>query len=117
MENLVFEKCIAFHSMEGSDAMMIETLKIHVTPTDVANIKKSMELIKENSFITSINVEIDGIVEYFDDVNHEVDWRADVDKFIVYDNSVYYYAQNKWHSGDQIESEEITIEELGITLV
>lgn len=117
MENLVFEKCVAFHSMESSDAMMIETLKIHVTPTDVANIKKSMELIKENSFITSINVEIDGIAEYFDDVNHEVDWRADVDKFIVYDNSVYYYAQNKWHSGDQIESEEITIEELGITLV
>jgi hypothetical protein len=32
----------------------------------------------------------------------------------VYSNSVYYYAQNKWHSGDQIESEEIDCEELGI---
>lgn len=115
MENLVIEKQIAFYSMEYSDAMSIEKLKINITPTDVANIKKAMELVKENSFITSINVDLNGHVEYLDDENVEVEnWRVDVERFVVYSNSVYYYAQNKWHSGDQIESEEIDCEELGI---
>jgi len=115
MENLVIEKEIAFYSMEYSDAMGIETLKIHVTPTDVANIKKAMGLVKENSFITSINVDLNGHVEFLDDENDEFEnWRVDVERFVVYSDSVYYYAQNKWHSGDQIESEAITCEELGI---
>jgi len=92
MENLVIEKEIAFYSMDSSDALGIETLKIHVTPTDVANIKKVMELLKTNRFIE----------------------RVDVERFVVYSDSVYYYAQNKWHSGDQIESEAIDCEELGI---
>jgi hypothetical protein len=115
MENLVIEKEIAFYSMEHSDAMGIETLKIHVTPTDVANIKKAMELVKENDFISSINVDLNGHVEYLDDENDEFEgWRVDVERFVVYSDSIYYYAQNKWHSGDQIESNAITCEELGI---
>ena len=117
MENLVIEKEIAFHSMEDSDAMGIEKLKINVTPTDVANIKKAMELVKENDFITSINVDLNGHVEYLDDENDEFEnWRVDVERFVVYSDSVYYYAQNKWHSGDQIESDAITCEELGIVV-
>jgi hypothetical protein len=52
-----------------------------------------------------------------DDDNGEVeDWRVDVERFVVYSDSVYYYAQNKWHSGDQIESEAIEASELGIVL-
>lgn len=117
MENLVIEKGIAFFSQEYSEAMQIETLKINVTPTDVDNIKKAMELVKQNSFITSINVDLNGHVEYLDDDNNEVeDWRVDVERFVVYSDSVYYYAQNKWHSGDQIESEAIDCDELGITV-
>jgi hypothetical protein len=115
MENLVIEKEIAFRSMEYSDSMEIETLKIHVTPTDVANIKKAIELVKENDFITSINVDLNGHVEYLDDENNEFEgWRIDTERFVVYSDSIYYYAQNKWHSGDQIESDAITCEELGI---
>ena len=115
MENLVLEKGIAFFSTEYSDAMGIETLKIHVTPTDVANIKKAMELVKENDFISSINVDLNGHVEYLDDENDEFEgWKIDVERFVVYSDSIYYYAQNKWHSGDQIESNAITCEELGI---
>jgi hypothetical protein len=114
MENLVIEKGIAFFSQEFSDAMTIETLKIHVTPTDVDNIKKAMEFVKNNDFISSIHIDLNGGVEYLDDDNNEVDWRTDVERFVVYSDSVYYYAQNKWHSGDQIESEAIDCDELGI---
>lgn len=110
MENLVIEKGIAFYSQDYSDAMVVETLKIKITPTDVENIKKAMEFVKNNSFVTSINVDLNGFAEYLDDDGNEVD----VERFVVYSDSVYYYAQNKWHSGDQIESEAIDCEELGI---
>ena len=118
MENLVIEKGIAFFSQDYSDAMEIETLKINVTPTDVENIKKAMEFVKNNSFVTSINVDLNGFAEYLNDDNNEVEeWRVDVERFVVYSDSVYYYAQNKWHSGDQIESEAIDCDDLGIVLV
>lgn len=115
MENLVIEKGIAFFSKDYSDAMTIETLKINVTPTDVENIKKAMEFVKNNSFVTSVNVDLNGFAEYLNDDNNEVEeWRVDVERFVVYSDSVYYYAQNKWHSGDQIESEAIDCDDLGI---
>jgi hypothetical protein len=118
MENLVIEKQIAFHSMEYSDAMGIKTLKIHVTPTDIDNIKNAMELVKNNKFINSINVDLNGHVEYLNENGGEFEnWIIDVERLVVYNNSVYYYAQNKWHSGDQIESDCITLDDLGIVLV
>ncbi len=117
MENLVIEKGIAFYSMEYSDAMQIETLKINITPTDVDNIQKAMLIIKDNKFISSINVESNGYTEYLDDDGNEVDdWRVDVERFVVYSDSIYFYAQNKWHSGDQIESDCIEASDLGIVL-
>lgn len=117
MENLVIEKGIAFFAQDYSDAMQIEKLKINITPTDVENIRKAMEVIKSNGFISSIHIDLNGHVDYLDDDNNEVEgWRVDVEKFIVYGDSVYYYAQNKWHSGDQIESEAIEASELGIVL-
>ena len=118
MENLVIEKGIAFFSQEYTDAMQIETLKINVTPTDVENIKKAMDFVKNNSFVASVNVDLNGFAEYLNDDNNEVEeWRVDVERFVVYSDSVYYYAQNKWHSGDQIESEAIDCDDLGIVLV
>lgn len=117
MENLVIEKEIAFFAQDYSDAMQIETLKINVTPTDVENIKKAMDLVKNDSNISSIHIDLNGYVEYLDDEGEEYeDWRADVERFVVYSDSVYYYAQNKWHSGDQIESDAIYRDELGITV-
>ena len=117
MENLVIEKGIAFYSQDYSDAMTIETLKINVTPTDVENIKKAMDFVNKNSFISSIHIDLNGHVEYLNDEGEEFDeWRVDVERFVVYSDSVYYYAQNKWHSGDQIESEAIYRDELGITV-
>ena len=94
MENLVIEKEIAFFSQDYSDAMQIETLKINVTPTDVENIKKAMDLVKNDSNISSIHIDLNGHVEYLDDEGEEYeDWRADVERFVVYSDSVYYYAQ------------------------
>lgn len=117
MENLVIEKGIAFFAQDFSDAMSIETLKINVTPTDVENIKKAMDLVQNNPFISSVPIDLNGHVEYLDEDGDEVEnWRVDVERFVVYSNSLYYYAQNKYHSGDQIESEAIECDELGIVL-
>jgi len=117
MENLVLEKQIAFFSQDYSDAMQIETLKIHITPTDVENIRKAMELVKGNDFISSIHIDLNGHVEYLNDEGVEVEeWRVDVERFVVYSDSAYYYAQNKWHSGDQIESDSIECDDLGIVV-
>ena len=117
MENLVLEKGIAFLSMEYSDASQIETLKIHITPTDIGNIRSAMAILKTNPFMVSINIDLDGHVDYLDCDNNEVEeWRTDVERFVVYSDSVYYYAQNKWHSGDQIESEAIEVSELEISI-
>jgi hypothetical protein len=67
--------------------------------------------------MSSIHIDLNGHVEYLDVDNKEVvKWRVDVERFVVYSNAVYYYAQNKWHSGDQIESEAIEASELGIVL-
>ena len=114
MENLLIEKQIAFLSMDYSDANQVEKLKINITSTDLDNIKKAMRIVRDNDFISSVKIDIDGFVGYVDDLDEEVDWRADVEQFIVYSDCVYYYAQNKWHSGDQIESDSIERDELGI---
>ena len=116
MENLVIEKSVAFMSQDYSEASQIEKLIINITPTDVDNIRKAMSILKENKFMESINLSLNGYVENVDDLGDEVDWKSDVERFIVYDNSVYYYAQNKWSAGDQIESDCIELSELGIKL-
>ena len=118
MKNLVIEKGIAFFAQDFSDAMSIDKLKINLTPTDIDNIKNAMELVKNNKFINSINVDLNGHVEYLNENGGEFEnWIIDVERLVVYNNSVYYYAQNKWHSGDQIESDCITLDDLGIVLV
>jgi hypothetical protein len=117
MENLVIEKGIAFFAQDFSDAMSIDKLKINLTPTDVDNIKNAMELVNNNKFINSINIDLDGSVEYLNDDDEDIEsWKIDVERLVVYNNSVYYYAQNKGHSGDQIESDCITLDDLGIVL-
>lgn len=117
MENLVIEKQIAFFSQDFSDAMSIETLKINVTPTDVENIKKAMNFVKNNNFVSSVHIDLDGHVQYLDEDGDKVEnWRVDVERFVVCSNNVYYYAQNKYHNGDQFESEAIGCDELGIVV-
>lgn len=110
----VVKKEIAFFSNSYSDAMSIDQVQIKLSDVDIENIKRASKLVKDNKFITSIKIEVDGEVDYLDENDDpaDVDWRVDVQNFMVYDDTFYYYAQNKWDSGDQIESGAFEINEL-----
>lgn len=114
---LIVEKEVAFRSMDGSISNDIEKLLITLTDVDIANFKKGFALLKENNFIQSIKIDLDGFVDYLNDDNVVIndEWKVDVESFVVYENAIFYYAQNKWHSGDQIESACITLEDLLIS--
>jgi hypothetical protein len=103
-------KEIAFRT-DNSSSYEIEKLDIVLSEQDKYNIKESQAIIKSNKFISSIRIDVSGSVIYLSDEDQEVeDWRVDVEQFIVYSNAFYYYAQNKWDSGDYIESEELYLE-------
>ena len=115
MENLVIEKGITFYSQDYSDAMMIDTIKIEFNSEDIENIKKAINILNENRFIVNLRIPISSNVIFLDEGNNGHDgWRVGADQFIVYNDMVYYYAQNKYDAGDQIESEVIKLTELGI---
>jgi hypothetical protein len=113
---LVLEKEVAFRSMDGSHSNNIEVLSINISDDDIINIKKAIDVLKENKCRQSIKLELSGFVDYIDDDEIIIngDWLVDVESFVVYESGIFYYAQNKWHSGDQIESDMITLTELGI---
>jgi hypothetical protein len=116
------KKGIAFRSSDYSASSEVEKIEIGFSDIDKENIKKSIEILKENNFISHLRIDIKGSITYFndEDVKYYSDdedenvgcWRVDVEQFIVYTSGVYYYAQNKWDSGDYIESEEININEI-----
>lgn len=104
-------KEIAFRT-DYSASLDIKKLDIVLSEQDKENIAKAQAIVKDNRFISSIKIDISGSVKYLSDEDQEVeDWRVDVEYFIVYSNAFYYYAQNKWDSGDYIESEELYLEE------
>lgn len=97
---------------DNSSSYEIEKLDIVLLEQDLINIKKAQRIMKEKRFISSIRIDVLGSVKYLSEENQEVeDWRVDVEQFIVYSNAFYYYAQNKWDSGDYIESEELYLED------
>jgi hypothetical protein len=109
------KKGIAFRSSDYSASSEVEKIEIGFSDIDKENIKKSIEILKENSFISHLRIDIKGSITYLDDEDTKIEdgnWRVDVEQFIVYTSGVYYYAQNKWDSGDYIESEEININEI-----
>lgn len=97
---------IAFFSNEDSQATLIDKIKIVLSDDDKANILKAVEISKANKFIEQIRVSVNGEVTFLDDENNDINgyWKTDVIQFIVYIDTFFLYAQNKWHSGDQIES-------------
>lgn len=109
------KKGIAFRSSDYSASSEVEKIEIKFSDIDKENIKKSIEILKENNFISHLRIDIKGSITYLDDEDTNIEdgnWRVDVEQFIVYTSGVYYYAQNKWDSGDYIESEEININEI-----
>jgi len=100
---------IAFRS-DNSASGSINKMKITINKADKFNILKAQQMLKDNSFISNIRVNITSDIIYLDDNNHPTeDWRVDVEQFIIYSNSFYLYAQCKWDSSDYIESIEITL--------
>jgi hypothetical protein len=109
MKNLLLE--VAFRSDDNSESYSIDKIAIELTDSDIDNVKKTQAILSENKFMDSTNITIDGSVEYLDDEGKVTNgWRTDYHALKVYSDSVYYYAQNKWHSGDQIESDSFTID-------
>jgi hypothetical protein len=108
-----YTKEVAFRS-ENSSSYEIQFLQIELSEKDKESILKAQKIVKENSFISSIRVSINSDIEYLNDEKKEIldsDFRVDTEFFIVYSNSFYYYAQNKWQSCDYFESSEMEIEE------
>ena len=109
------KKNIELRSSDYSASSEVEKIEIEFSDIDKENIKKSVEILKENNFISHLRIDIKGSITYLDDEDTNIEdgnWRVDVEQFIVYTSGVYYYAQNKWDSGDYIESEEININEI-----
>jgi hypothetical protein len=110
-----FELEIAFRSWDYSDSFEIDRVVLELSDKDISNINQAQEFIKTNGDIHSVKVDINGSVAYERETDEEGvfeefdGWKTDTHSFVVYDNTVYYYAQNKYHSGDQIESEGFSI--------
>lgn len=102
---------IAFFSIDESQATLIEEIKIDLSDEDKTNILKAVEISKANKFIEQIRVTITSDVVFLNDEKNDITdfWKTDVIQFIVYLDTFYLYAQNKWHNGDQIESEGFPI--------
>ena len=87
----------------------VEQVEIGLSVNDKENIAKAQEIIKQNyDFISSVRIEFQGTqVTYYDAIGDRIDDMPMVgtEQFIVYSNSVYYYAESKYDSGDYMEAE------------
>lgn len=102
-------KEVAFR-VEHSASYNIDKLDISLSKQDIKNIQKAQTILRNNKFISNVRINVNGEVIYLDDENNQdEEWRVDVEQFIVYTGSFYYYAQSKWDSGDYLESEELLL--------
>lgn len=105
------EKQIDFRSNGYDESSLIERVSIELSDVTINNIKKAQEVIKNNDIpIETIKLKLSDDYQYigYDDVVIN-EWRDDGGCLLVYKNSVYFYAQCKYDSSSQIESEELTI--------
>ncbi len=111
---MILELEVAFHSQDVSDSYEIEKIKVDLCDEDKQNLLKANQLMKDNKFIESIRLSVKSELTFFDDEDEDITdkWKCDVIQFIVYNDSFFLYAQNKWHAGDQIESHGILINQL-----
>jgi hypothetical protein len=111
---MILELEVAFHSQDVSDSFEIEKIKVDLCDEDKENILKANQLMKDNKFIENIRVSVNSEVSFINDEDNDITekWKCDVMQYIVYDDTFFLYAQNKWNSGDQIESHGISIDQL-----
>jgi hypothetical protein len=84
-------------------------VKIILTPEDYAKIKVAQTAIIEHDF-DSVRLDT-AVADYFfdEDCEEPADWNSDYNCLVVWRERVYYYAQNKYDSADQIETGEIPL--------
>lgn len=111
---MVLELEVAFHSQDVSDSFEIENIMLDLCNEDKENLLKANQLMKDNKFIENIRISVKSEVTFLNDEDKDITdkWKCDVYQFIVYDDTFFLYAQNKWHAGDQIESHAISIDKL-----
>ena len=112
LKSVTLKKSIAFTSNGNDMAPTLATLEF--TPDTLTRIARVQCLVKENNLF-SAKIEIPDKVELFDEVDGLAqisEWRYDFATFSIFDDTFYFYAQNKWDSSCQIESEAITLDEI-----
>jgi hypothetical protein len=109
------KKEIFFRSNSYSETENIHSVELQLSDETIKNIQKAQDLIKANNFIFSINVEKmpdDKITLLNDEDNITDDWKVGIYLLRVYADTVYYCAECKYDSADQIESDGISLDEL-----
>lgn len=98
---------ISFYSKPFGEVLSIEKVKVDFNSDDIANIKKASAFVKENKFVSHIQIDITSDVVFLDEDNNDVtdSWEHEPIKFNVYSDTAYLYAQHVDDSGDQVESE------------
>src|ERR1017187_3127606 len=109
------ETLISWTSNEYSDTPKM--VRIELTDAELTKIELCKKLIKLHDLdCIKISVNAELLNENPEDLEFnpfpnpfvESDWRADTQMLNITSYGVYFYAQSKWDSGDQIESECIT---------
>jgi len=111
----IIKKEIYFRSNSYSETENIHSVELQLSDETIKNIQKAQDLIKANNFIFNIHVENmpdDKITLLNDEDNMTDDWKVGYHLFRVFADTVYYYAECRYDSADQIESDGISLDEL-----
>lgn len=84
-------------------------VELRINPKQIQELKKHQQYAKENNVYIKYPIYS---YDLFDEEGEECSgiWRADVTYILVHATCLFFYAQNKWDSGDQIETEAFTID-------
>ena len=104
MKTLILET--AFYTQEYTETPTKTVISF--TEEDIDRIKHLQTVAKTEDVTIRWDFRED---EYLDDEDNSLDWRSDFSCIQIYSNGLlYYYAQNKWDSADQFETESFDLE-------
>lgn len=86
----------------------IEAIVLELTEEDIEKILKHKKYLEENPDL--FKVVGDACATYMADDEEESNFRYDGAELFIFKRAVYVYAQSKYDSGTQIESESLSIE-------
>lgn len=104
MKTIILET--SFNTQEYTDAPSKTVLSF--TEEDINRIKHLQAIAKKEDVTIRWQFAED---KYLDDDGDELNWKSDSSCIQIYSNgSLYYFAQNKWDSADQFETESFDLE-------